>query len=249
MYGNLMNGGLVAEFRHNEIVSDFGKYWYMNADDENVYYSDGTDGHYLFRMSAEDPEGSMILKKPCANVILNGDWLYYINELDRKVYRCLCNGRSESMILNEEVTIFIPYSRSSILYVTASGDLKSQGSILAQGIYPTRLYISGGMLYYADRSNHGFLTCIDLAPDNAFREQCLGEIVPISINGNAQYIFFTDALQGASIYRMGALERKPLKICDEKAGFLHVIDERIFFWNGKTWKTIPISGGNAKEVR
>jgi hypothetical protein len=110
------------------------------------------------------------------------------------------------------------------------------------------MYVAEGKLFYADGSNEFFLSCMDLSPESGQQGRCLGQIVPTSINGGGQYVFYTDALNGNAIYRMGLSGGEPLKICAESAEHLHVIDSRLFFWNGIKWKYLPIEGGNPKEV-
>ena len=248
-YGNIANGGLIIKFNHKKIISDFNKLWFLNTDEEFIYYSDGSNNHCLCRYNDNDPEGTVILKKPCTNVILNGDWLYYINELDHRIYRCLRNGRSESLFLREEVSEFVIFGKNEMIYATKTGDLKCLNGILAKSIHPLNLCIAEGKVFYVDCSNNYFLTYIDLNPANNYREQCVGEIIPTYINSDGQYIYFTDVLKGNAIYRLRNKSDNPVKICGESAGYLHVIDDELFFWNGSVWKHISLEGGNAKEVR
>ena len=248
MYGNVINGGLVVRYMHKEIISDFIRYWYMNTDGESVFFGDGLDRHYLYRTSEEDPEGSVILKKPCAYIMLFGDWLYFINEDDHRVYRCLRNGHSESLMMRDEVVEFLPFGKSNIICVTKAGDIKNLDTIMAKGIYPARLNITGGKLFFADGSNNYYLSCIDLDPAGEYQVKCLGNIVPTSINGCGQLIYFTNALSENNIYRMDVSGGPALKICGESAQNLHIIDRDIYFWNGSVWKKLSLDGGAAKEV-
>ena len=247
-YGNIANGGLITKFWHKEVVSDFNKLWFMNTDDEFVYYSDGMNSHYLCRYNENDPEGSVILKKPCTNVTLSGDWLYYINETDHRIYRCLRSGRSESLLMREETSEFVIYAKDEMVYATDAGDLKGFAGTLAEGVRPSKLCVAGGKVFYADGSNNNFLTFMNLNPEGSFREQCVGDIIPTYINSDGQYIYFTDALKGNAIFRLHTNGGNPLKICGESSGYLHIIDDRLFFWNGSAWKQISLEGGVAKEV-
>ena len=239
MHGNIANGGLIVKFGNKNIVSDFNKLWFMNTDDEFVYYSDGTRGRFLYRYNESDTEGSAILKKPCTNLVLSGEWLYYINESDHRVYRCLRSGRSESLILQEEVSEFVMIDNHDMIYASETGDLASFGEILAKGVHPCRLCIANGKVFYADGSNNFFLTALSLAPNNN-RVQCVGDIIPTSLNSYGQYIYFTDALKGNAIYRLHTEGEVPDEICEESAGYLHVIDEKLFYWNGLAWKHISL---------
>ena len=248
-FGNISNGGLVAGFRHREIVSDFNRLWFMNADDEYVYYSDGLNNHYLSRYCDNDPEGSVILKKPCTNVTLNGDWLYYINESDHRVYRCLRSGRSESLFIREAVTQFVMVGKNDIVYATEAGDIKGMQGVLAEGIHPASLCVADGNAYFADGSNNYFLTFMNLHPAASYRKEYVADILPTYLNCDGQFIYFTDALRGNAIYKMHTQGGNPIKICGESAANLHIMDEKLYFWNGSTWKTIPLEGGRAIEVR
>lgn len=248
MDGNIANGGLVIQFEHNNIISDFGKYWFMNADDEYVYYSDGTRDNYLCRMSKDDPDGSVILKRSCANVVLDGDWLYYINESDHRIYRCLRVGRSESLITREEVTEFVMYGKTDVIYAPVTGGLRSTSQVLNNDVKPVMLCALGSKLFFADGANNFYLTCIDLNPENGYRKACIGQIVPRYINCYGCFIYFTDAFNGNNIYKLNIEGGAPIRISKESANYLHVIDNYMFFWNGSVWKYIPLDGGDAKEV-
>jgi len=248
IYNNMANGGLVLKFKHKEIISDFNRYWFLNTDDEFIYYSDGTDNHYLYRYNENDPDGTVIMKKPCTNVILYGDWLYYINESDRRVYRCLRTGRSESLFLNEAITEFVMYDKNDIIFTTEKGDLKSFEKTLASGINPSNLCFADGLIFYANGFDNNYLTCMDI--NNGSDEQGIkmGDIVPTYINSDGRYIYYTDALQENAIFRLGLRGGNPLKICGESAGYLHILDDELYFWNNTVWKKVSLDGGNAREV-
>ena len=249
MHGNISNGGLVAKFGNKELISDFNKLWFLNADDEFVYYSDGGNGHYLCRLNENDPEGSVILKRPCANVALGGDWLYYIDESDRRVYRCLRGGRSESLILREEVSAFVLTGKNELVYAAKTGSLKTLNGTLAENAYPANLCAADGKAFYSAVSDNYFLNCVDIGRKSGCRGRRLCDIIPSFINSDGRHIYFTDAKKGNAIYRLSAGGGSPVKICGESAGYLHIIGDELFFWNGFVWKRISLEGGNAKEVR
>ncbi|MDR1687857.1 MAG: DUF5050 domain-containing protein [Clostridiales bacterium] len=248
MNSNILNGGLVIRFRRKDFFSDFEKLWFLNADDENIYFSDGSQNNYLCRINENDPEGSVILKKPCGNLILSGDWLYYINELDYKIYRCLRSGRSESRIINEPAAEFIIYGKDEILYAPVSGGVKGFGANLSADVKPARLCTAGKKLFFADKANNNYLTSIDLNSASGYRENRMTDIVPAYINSSGNNIYFSNAQDKNNIYKMDTENDSLIKICGESAEYLHIVEDTLYFWNGNVWKQVSLEGGNSKEV-
>ena len=246
--GNIANGGLAVNFRHQIVLSDFNRFWFMNTDGEFVYYSDGTNGHYLCHYNDSNPVGSVIVKKPCTNITLSGDWLYYINESDGRLYRCLKNGRSESVVIREKVSEYVIYGEDDIIYSTHARDIKCEKEIMAKGVSPSMLCIAGGKLFFANGSDGNYLSYIRLDGSDGFHTTRIGDFAATFINSNGRFVFYTDALKDNAIFRMPADGGSAVKICGESAGYLHIIEDKLYFWNGSLWKYIPLDGGVAMEA-
>jgi len=247
MYGNIGNGGLVVELRNSSVFSDFNRLWFMNSDNEFIYYSDGSS-HFLCRYNENDLGGTAVLQKQCTNITLHDDRLYYINENDRRVYCCLRDGRSDELVINDTVKEFVIVEKGYIVYVSKSGDIKNCDGVIVAGVNPVRLCATSDKLFFADGSNNFALSCIDLNPVGDSLIHRIENAVPSYINSMGQFIYFTNVLEGNMLFRLDTETETILKICGESAEYPHIIKDNLFFWNGRAWKYLSLEGGMAKEV-
>ena len=257
---NLLNGGLILNVAGNLIISDIknyttrfrtetdGMFWFMNTDGGSVYYSDQKRCNALCMMDIDRQKEEVVLDKPCYGLVLNNDWLYYINENDKKVYRCLKNGRSETKIIDAEVGCFI-IEEECIFYSTPQGIYTSTESgsdreKLSDSLASSMLFINE-KLVFSDKNKHNVLTILDLNSDNVNR---VDGIAPSSMNTDGRYIYCANRLNERSIYRVEPEKGNSIRICGESAEFLHVIDNELYFCIYHEWHRMSLAGGQPEKV-
>lgn len=113
-----------------------GVFWFMNPADDGIYASDQQRGHRLCRI---DPRTGAVepVSQACGGLIRQGDWLYYINEEDRKLYRLRMDGREESRIADEAVEAFA-MDGDEIYYATGLGIRTCRATAASGRSCPTR---------------------------------------------------------------------------------------------------------------
>ena len=228
MSGNIANGGLVAKWRDTVIFAQPGE-WFLNTDDEFIYYSNRNDKNRLYRKRSVKDPGAPIVKEPCSFVTLFGDGLYYINEEQMKVYRCSTEGKGRALCSGESATEFSILPDGAV-YVNPGAK---------------RLCVYGKTAYYADVNNHFALTVTSL---QGAEPKAYPDIVPSSINVHDGSIYYADRMRENALYRLDPAGAR-LSIFGAGAEHLHIIDHWLYFINGRKWRRLSLLNfGEAEEV-
>lgn len=227
--GNIANGGLAAKWRGTVVFAKPNE-WFLNSDDEHIYYSDRSDRNRLYRKREAGGEGTPVLKEPCSAVTLHEDGIYYINEDQMKIYHCSKEGRGRMQYSGESVTEF--------------GLLRDGGIYANPGA--RRLCVDGQTAYFADVGNNYALTVADAASGAIIK--VFPDVRPSFVNVHDGCVYYTDRMRGNAIYRLDTYGSK-LSVFGSSSGYLHVIDSWLYFISAKKWHRLSLLDfGEAEEI-
>ena len=229
MNGNIANGGLMVKFQGGVVFAQPNE-WFLNSDDEYLYYSDRSDKNRLYRKRGVSGEGKLILKEPCSFVTLYDDGIYYVNEDQMKVYRCSKEGKGRTLCSQDRAAEF--------------------GILDYGGVYieprARRLCVCGHSAYYADEDNDFALTITDTRSTTGSR--VFPGVKPSHINVHDGYIYYTDRMQENALFRLDPGGAR-LSIFGCGAESLHIIDGWLYFISGRVWRRLSLLDfGEAEEV-
>ena len=229
MNGNIANGGLVINWRGSVVFAKPSE-WFLNAGDDYIYYSDRSNGNWLFRKRGPEDAGTVLLKEPCSYVTLHGDDIYYINEDRARLARCSTEGDDRTRY-PDEVREFA---------ITADG-----------GVYTNprarRLCLVGQTAYFADADNDFALTIATIAaPGEA--PVVFADIKPSFLNVHEDNVYFSDRSRANALCRLDRAGGR-ITIFGGPAECLHIIDDWLYFLSGKTWVKLSLRNfGEAEEA-
>ncbi|NLD47423.1 MAG: DUF5050 domain-containing protein [Clostridiaceae bacterium] len=257
---NLNNGGLVLKLEEKFIISDMksyktvygsdtgGMFWFMNYDGSAVILSDQNKNNSIYRMDKEKCSMELLLDKPCYGLFLKEDWLYYINENDRKVYRCQTNGRNETKVIDEQVGKFI-LEEDRIFYTTPQGirtcAISGSDRDIVSDAVAAELMLINGKLVYTDKNRQHVLTIMDLDDKTV---KTIDDMAPSSMNTDGQYLYCANRLNDRSIYRIDINNESSIRICGESCEYLHIIGSELFFCIDREWYRMSLTGGKYEKV-
>jgi hypothetical protein len=230
--GNTANGGLVIKWRDSVLFAQPNE-WFMNADDDFIYFSNRDDRNRLYKKKNEKDAGKMIVKKPCSNVLAFDDGLYFINEDERKVCRCSKEGKGITVCSNTETVEF---------------------AILADGTIYTnpdarRICAYGNKVYFSDKGNDNNLFTLTSYDTRNAETEIFPDVKPSFINVHNDAVYYTDRSRQNKIFRLEPSGGR-MTVFGASAEFLHVIDDWLYFMSNKKWKRLSLSDfGDAEDVR
>jgi len=225
MSGNIANGGLLVKW-HNTVVFAKPNEFFLNSDEEYIYYSDRSDGNRIYRKSGPNDVGKAITKKPCSGVTLFNVTIYFVSDDNNKVYRCSKEGKDETTFRGEETNEFCILCDGSI-YAPAAARM---------------LCLCGEKAYYADAGSGYSLACVNTKTNE---KQIFPTCKPSYINTYNGDTYYSDRAQGNKIFRLGS----KFSVFGESSSLLHVIDDWLYFYTNKTWKRLSlIHFGEAENV-
>lgn len=262
---NLLNGGLVLKENNKLIISDIknlttvygsafeakteGMFWFMNFDGNSVFYSDQKRHHALCRMDFQNQREEFVVSaKPCYGLCLKQDWLYYINENDRKVYYCLTNGKSETKLIDEQVESFI-LEAGKIYYTTSQGiwtcSERGTEKEAVNDVAASTLLLLGEKLVFTDKHKQHLLIILDLHTNST---EIVDGMAVSSMNTDGRYLYCTNRLNDNSIYRIDPEQGNSIRICGESAEYLHVIENELYFCIEREWYKMSLDGGKPRKI-
>ncbi|GIO85884.1 hypothetical protein J25TS5_28160 [Paenibacillus faecis] len=268
MNSNIHNGGVAFESGNGLFLADLrgysgtfrrdeaagvtelldGVFWFMNEAEDAIYCSDQTRGNRLCRLGRGSQAPEPLLDRPVYGLTRQGEWLYYIGENDRKLYRCLLNGRSEARVADDAVEAFV-VEANRIYYATEQG-IRSCGldggdrELVSEHI-AVQLITLGERLVFADKKNQHLLTV--LYPPTG-QSSVYDDIAPNSLNSDGRYLYCANRLNESSIYRIDPDTGSRIRICGERADYLHVLRDTLYFCSRQEWYRMSLSGGQAVKV-
>ncbi|MGF7046943.1 hypothetical protein J2T13_001445 [Paenibacillus sp. DS2015] len=265
---NIANGGLAMKVGSSLYLSDIsgytgttivdtvtgetnvtmGLFWFMNNIDHSIYYSDQQRGNALCKFDMNTQTIEIIQKKPCYGILHIGEWLYYINDDDRKLYRCKHNGRSEDRLTDEPVICFIA-NGNRIYYSTEKGvrwcNLSGSNVERISESVAIGMIMMGDTLAYADKNNNFTLTLLDVTTKST---SIFKDISPTSLNTDGRYLYCSNRQNDRSIYRIDTEQGTSIRICGDRADYLHIIEDEIYFCSRNEWFRMSLLGGQATRA-
>ena len=229
MNGNITNGGLAAKWRGTVLFAQQNE-WFINVDDEYIYYSDRNDKNRLYKKRNANDEGKILLKEPCSYVTLYEDGIYYLNEEHMTIYRCSKEGKGRTQYSDKSATEFGIFDGGGV-YINPCA---------------RRLCVCGQSAYYADANNNYALTVTSISERS--EPIVYSDIKPSYINVHDGNIYYTDRMRENAIYRLDSSGNR-LSIFGESAECLHIIDVWLYFVSNKKWRRLSlVDFGEAEEV-
>ena len=228
MNGNIANGGLTVKWRGCVVFAEPNE-WFLNADEDFIYYSDRSDRNRLYRKCGASGERKLVMKEPCSYVTLYEDGIYYINEDHMKIYRCSKEGKGRTLCSGERTCEF--------------------GILDYGGIYinprAKRLCVAGHTAYYADAGNNYALTITDTR--DASESKYFPDVKPSHINVHDGNVYYTDRMRENALYRLDPYGAR-LSIFGAAAGSLHVVGNWLYFISGRKWLRLSLLDFGEAEI-
>jgi len=255
---NLINGGLILKVDNQFYISSLktlstnvnyrGMFWFMNYDDNEIFFSDERRNNYLYKWDIHQQSAALVIDKPCYQVLLHNGDLYYIDENDGRLYFCSRNGKHISKIVDEEVNCFI-IEDEKIYYATSSYikrcTLTGYNIEKLINASATALIILNDTVIFADKNNQYILTIFDL---NTSNQVTIPEISVSHMNTDGQFLYCTNILSNNNIFRINPKACKALRMLNEQASHLHIIEDELYFCINKKWHKMSIYGGEALKI-
>lgn len=225
-----------------------GLFWFMNCNDSYIYYSDQKRENSLLRFNVDTENIEVLLKSPCYGLIFLDGYCYYVNEIDKKLYRFSVNEKKEEIIMDSNILCFyieediIFYSTDRSIYCcTLKGEMKEE--ILA--IPGIGLIALDEKIFFADKENDYILTMVDI---NSGERKIFEEVSPVSINTDGNYIYCSNRRHSNSIYRIDFKKETSIRICGESSEYLHIIDGELYFYSNLGWYKMNLVGGQPQKI-
>ncbi len=227
-------------------------FWFMNTDGKYIYYSDQRNRHGLYRLNLLSKREELLLDRPCYGLVLKDDWLFFIDEMDQKLYRCTKDGLNLSKIIDEKIIAFTAMN-NSMWYTTAGGNLKrcNLSNMKSNSVLSTTavgLIVVNQWVIFADKHQNYSLNIYNTLTQTT---STFDEIQASGINTDGRFIYCSNGKDDRSIYRIGIEDNSVIRICGEKTDFLHVIEDQLYFCNlghEKAWYKMSLHGGQATIV-
>mgnify|MGYP001160569857 CR=1 FL=1 len=255
---NLLNGGLVLKAGNRFFVSNIktlltnvdykSMFWFMNHDGNEIFYTDERRDNHLYKWNIQQQSAGLVINKPCYGVILHLDTLFYIDENDGRLYCCPKHGNRASKIVDEEINCFI--IEDDRIYYSTSSHIKrctltgSNTEILCDAAASAMILIND-ILAFADKNNHYILTLLDI---NTLNRITISEISVSYMNTDGQFLYCINSNSNNNIFRINPKTCKAIRMLNEQASHLHIIEDEIYFCIHKEWHKMSIFGGEAVKI-
>lgn len=268
MDSNVVNGGLVIQTDSHLLVKDMIGYsgtfmlnratgeramldhhcWFMDVEDHFVYFSAQEQGHALYRLDLNSLKSECLINEPCYGLTRADQMLYYINENNRKLYRCTKEGRHNKKITDFAVDSFL-INEGNIYLATQQGIRKcslngDECTVISDSIAIGMILLENTLIY-ANKSRNYTLTMLNAT---TCEEHSNAEIIPASLNTDGKYLFCTNRRNNNSIYRLDLSHGGSIRIYGDRAEYLHFIDEHLYFLHKCEWFRMSTLGGQAVKV-
>ncbi|MCL6605673.1 MAG: DUF5050 domain-containing protein [Paenibacillus sp.] len=266
MNGNLQNGGLIHRNGDSLLITDIKGYsgtylihndtsfdiftdslmWFMNGEGSGILYSDQRRGNRLFRSATDARDDKLLLDKPCAQPLLRGDTVYYMDEQDGCLYCCSADGQYDRRLTEEKVNGFLLLEDETVIFASGQGiRLTGADGRKVETLSPEsagRMVRVGDRLAYADLGSDLTLKLLDL---NSGESSVMEGIAAASINTDGRYLYCANRRNGSSLYRVDPRSGSSIRISGESANYLHVLDGEVYFSHRREWYRLPLAGGEA----
>jgi len=263
---NVSNGGLIALIGGDLYICDLSKYsgtialsedmsvvweidavmWFAAPGGNGLYCSNQKDFDYLTYIDIKNKTERRALKRACANLIMSGGGVLFLDEEDSHIYEYDPVGDKCVHVIKENVSSFILVSDT--IYYGTEAAIKSFGlhNIRTDKLMdcsPVCLNYANGFLIFADKGRDYTLCRLDIGRNKL---ETFDGIRTQSIIASEEYIFASNLADGNSIVRVGAGSGDTIRFCGESTDKLHIIGKSLYFLNqndANAWYKVPLSGG------
>lgn len=266
---NIQNGGLICQIDDKVVIGNkvkgTGMYWlqdnkyqelkeimpwFMNADEAYIYYSDEMKDRYLCRMAIGDRVEVTLIKEPVYLLQRHKNDFFYINEKNRQLYCYGIEDRAVHSIIDQEISNFvitqegICYSNERGIFMTSFNGRENEKISKHQAI---RLICDENYLVFADKEQEYILSYINLQSGDI---KTIEGSMTSSILARDGQIFYSNAKENSHIYRYSIESDLQFKVVPERADYLHLIDNNLYYLSKdkKIWMKVPVQGGKATPV-
>ncbi len=263
MNNNIQNGGLVCKLYDAIILANMNsgigmhwdqeRYlagvmpWFLNVDGETLYYSDGAKGNYICQMT--DEREITLVEVPAYLVQQYKQYLYYINEEDSQLYRYSLYERQIQSVVKDTIETFI-LAEEHIWYTNEKGIFQQplEGG-MPQRICKNsalRLGYSNGKVFFIDKASY----TINYIVIQTGEVITISEAVASSMNIYGDCIFYNNMNDKSHLYRYSLESEFNIKFIPERANYIHIIDETMYYFNEdqKIWMQVSVQGGKPIQV-
>jgi hypothetical protein len=265
---NIQNGGLILDIDKKQflcgVTDGSGTYiidknngeiskiedimWFSNVYNKYIFYSNQKYGNKMYRLDIETYRSEKFLDVPCYQLTIFDNDIFYINELDKKLYSYNLTNNSSNKIIDSQINSFIINAgkiiynnQNEIALCTTSG---RDREVLVNAC-ALRLIFLNNALAFADKKNNYMLTTINIHTGQKYTYE---DISTINYNSDGRYIYATNINNGSSIYRIDEDNKACFRIFGDSADYLHIIKDELYFINNKQWNKMVLSGGQASQL-
>jgi len=143
----------------------------IQQDAAGTYFIDWNGDRSIYRMSAAGDETKRLIKDKAQTMLLQGDWLYYVQESrEAELYRVKTDGTEREQLLDHFVGLIgfdaegvLYYRDSTVEYNIYRLDVDSKESHKLVAEWTNEALLADGFLYYVNNSDEGHLYRVNLA--------------------------------------------------------------------------------------
>lgn len=257
---NSTNGGLICTWQGRWLVSDVnefqtgdpdfvgGMFWFMNVIGDAVYYSDQHRQHTLCKYDFHQKHSEQIVDQPCYGVQEKDNRLYYIHERDQHIYSCDLFGKNIIKISDGGVVSFVIVD-DRVVYATNKGikqcTIEGKNRELLNKVESSFVLVVGSQLFFCDIHRGCIGTRLVLTTG---AEEQLPEMVVMNANTDGTYVYYAHSDHENNIYRFDPVTNTQMRMCRDRASYVHIIGEELLYYNQSEWKKMSLFGGNVKKI-
>lgn len=198
-----------------EKVSDNQAY-FLNLMGNDLIYCNGSDGNRLYRMNLDDLSSSPISSDACENVLVSGEWIYYINrstEEDKENYGSIFKVRPDgsgrekvsgnqvqSFTVSEDLIFYLDPEKQFLHRMKTDGT--GQTALLERPSAGILIYEE--LIYYLNTEN-GENTIWKMDRDGKENRKLSGDKAA-SLNVSGGYIYYSATLSDSSDLEMRRMD-------------------------------------------
>ena len=256
---NIQNGGLVNKVQGNIIHNKLSQLsnivgidtipWFINYDSNTnyIYYSNVSKDNYLCRIDLESKEEIILEREPVYLLVNISDELYYINEKDRNLYSYDIGTKKINKLIDEPINTFY-IDGETILYSNAKGITRLNNKNGSREVFSKQVAIAickqDDLICFIDQKDYS----INYLYEGEFKR--IEDSKTMNLNIYKDCIFYSNANDKSHIYRYSVDSEFNIKFIPERAQYIHIIEETMYYFNQDTkeWKYVSIFGGKPQVL-
>ncbi|GAA0291131.1 hypothetical protein GGQ92_002163 [Gracilibacillus halotolerans] len=270
-YSNSIHGinrmsldGSDSEFLYNTSGRNF------NLIDDKIYYIDLLDDERMYQMNKDGTNRQLIQDVYATNLMARDNWLYYItsseDETDYSTHLEKYNVESElgfgerileniSQFTINEDKIFYKKSQDNQLYYTDINVnvFTQEPENLIEGVYAGGFLVINDWIYYENLNANYKLYRKNMKTDQ-MEELTVDEVNGFNgFNGNDDFIFYINATDNASLYKLDVSLQETEKVDEGRVIFPYLLHDHIYYMKSErssdqNWYRVPIDGGQPELI-